>query len=119
MEPKVEQFFLHLTDNKRECAIAVREIILSVNSALQETLKWKQLTFVHGKKNIAFIYTYAGVDYINLGFFEATSLTDPKNLFEGTGKGMRHIKIRTIKDIPATQIKKWVNEAISIGSAAQ
>jgi hypothetical protein len=64
--------------------------------------------------NIAFIYTYPGVDYMNLGFMKATSLQDPKKLFEGTGKGMRHIKIQTPKDIPSIQIKKWVKESITL-----
>lgn len=113
MEPKIQQFFLKLNDKKSGLATKVRDIVLSAHPSIAETLKWNQLTFVYGKVNIAFIYTYTGVDYINLGFFKATSLTDPNNLFQGTGKGMRHIKIAAGKDIPVGQIKKWIKEAIT------
>lgn len=113
MEPKIQQFLVALPEQKRNLAVQVRDIILTSSPAISEVIKWRQLTFISGKKDIAFIYTYSSVDYINLGFMQATSLTDPKKLFEGTGKGMRHIKIRTAKDIPALQIKKWVKEVVS------
>jgi hypothetical protein len=114
MEPKIQKFIAALPESKREVTLQVRDLMLAADPSIKEDIKWRQLTFIHSKTNIAFIYTYAGVDYMNLGFMQATSLTDPKNLFEGTGKGMRHIKIRTPKDIPAAQIKKWVKEAIRL-----
>jgi hypothetical protein len=115
MEPQIQRFLATLPDHKRELAMQVRDLMLAANTAITEAIKWRQLTFISGKTNIAFVYTYAGVDYINLGFMQATALSDPKKLFEGTGKGMRHIKIRTAKDIPAAQIKKWVKEALALG----
>jgi len=114
MDPKIQKFLATLPDDKRAVAMQVRDIILAASPAVSETIKWRQLTFVCGKVNLAFVYTYKTVDYINLGFLQATALSDPKKLFEGTGKGMRHIKIRTSKDIPAAQIKKWVKEAVSL-----
>jgi hypothetical protein len=114
MDVRIEQFLMKLPDNKRNIALTVRDIILEASTKMTEAIKWNQLTFVSDKKNIAFIYTYPKVDYMNLGFLAATSLNDPKKLFEGTGKGMRHIKIYSTKDIPAKQIQKWVKEAITI-----
>lgn len=116
MEPKIQRFLAALPEYKREVALLVRDIILSADKNVTEDIKWRQLTFTSGKTNLAFIYTYAGVDYMNLGFMQATALNDPKALFEGTGKGMRHIKIRTSKDIPAAQIRKWVKEAVALAT---
>ncbi|MFL5765538.1 MAG: DUF1801 domain-containing protein [Bacteroidia bacterium] len=113
MEPKIQQFLLKLPENKRAIATAIRDIMLSSHKDMKEAIKWNQLTFVYGKTNIAFIYTLSSKDYMNLGFMKAVHLTDPKKLFEGTGKGMRHIKIADAKKIPAAQIKKWAKEAIS------
>jgi len=115
MEPAIQRFLAALPDHKRELAMQVRDIMLAASPAITEAIKWRQLTFISGKTNIAFVYTYAGVEYINLGFMQATALSDPKKLFEGTGKGMRHIKIRTAKDIPAAQVKKWVKAALALG----
>jgi hypothetical protein len=113
MEPKIQQFLLKLPENKRAIAAEVRDIMLSAHKGISEAIKWNQLTFTYGKTNIAFIYTLSSKDYMNLGFMKAVQLSDPKKLFEGTGKGMRHIKISTKKEIPAAQIKKWVKEAVS------
>jgi hypothetical protein len=114
MEPKIQQFLLKLNDKKRELAMLTRDTILAASPKISETIKWNQLTFTYGKANLAFIYTYAGSDGINLGFFKAVELADPKKLLEGTGKSMRHIKIKSIKEIPNTQIKKWIKEAIAL-----
>ncbi len=112
MEPKIKHWLEKLPGEKRTNALLLRNILLSLSSEIEETIKWGNLTFTFGKSNIVFIYTYATVDYINLGFLFATSLSDPRHLFEGTGKGMRHIKIRTEKDIPTAQVKKWVKETL-------
>ena len=115
-DPKIQNFFLSLPEEKREIALALREIILSVSKKTDEKLKWSQWTLVLGKDNLCFVYTYKSVAYVNLGFMQAVKLKDPKKLFEGTGKGMRHIKIYSMKEIPATQIKRWVKESVELFS---
>jgi hypothetical protein len=112
MEKAIEELLAKFPEEKREPAMRLREILLKAQPSITETIKWGNLTFVHGKTNLVFIYTYKTVDYINCGFMQATSLQDPKNLFEGTGAGMRHIKIRTVKDIPVAQVKAWIKEAV-------
>ncbi|MCX6290715.1 MAG: DUF1801 domain-containing protein [Bacteroidetes bacterium] len=113
MDTKIEKFLSGMTGEKRELAVIVREIFLSTDKKITETIKWGNLTFVY-KGNLAFVYTYKKVDYINVGFLRALELSDPGKLFQGTGKGMRHIKIFSEKDIPKTQLKKWIKEAIKL-----
>ena len=117
MEASIQQYILNLPDKKQEITLAVRDIILAVEPEISEQIKWNQLTFSIGKYNMAFIYSYPDSDYCNLGFFDATSLSDPNNLFEGTGKRMRHIKIYKIDDIPEEQLKFWVQESILLRQA--
>ena len=112
--PPIQKLLIGLPDEKRQLFLELRELMLSAAPGITESLKWGQLTFNLGKKSFAFIYTYKNLPYVNLGFFFATSLSDPKSLFEGTGKGMRHIKIYGPKDIPKTQIKKWVKETVML-----
>ena len=82
---------------------------------MAEAIKWRNLTFVY-KGNIAMVYSFKNTDYINLGFIKAVQLSDPKKLFEGTGKGMRHIKLFSEKDIPKMQLKKWIREAMILNN---
>jgi len=41
-------------------------------------------------------------------------LPDPKRLLEGTGKGLRHIKMHSEKVINKKQIISWIKEAIKL-----
>lgn len=42
----------------------------------------------------AFGYVNAFTAHANVGFFQGASLPDPGGLLEGTGKRMRHVKLR-------------------------
>ncbi len=42
----------------------------------------------------AFVYVNAFKAHVNVGFFHGAELHDPGNLLEGTGRFMRHVKIR-------------------------
>ncbi|MEK8029800.1 DUF1801 domain-containing protein [Ideonella sp. DXS29W] len=42
----------------------------------------------------AFAYVNAFSAHVNLGFFHGADLADPSGLLEGTGKFMRHVKLR-------------------------
>lgn len=42
----------------------------------------------------AFAYVAQFSRHVNAGFFRGASLSDPAKLLEGTGKFMRHVKIR-------------------------
>jgi len=42
----------------------------------------------------AFCYVDAFAAHVNVGFFQGTNLPDPADLLQGTGKRMRHVKLR-------------------------
>lgn len=42
----------------------------------------------------AFGYVNAFTAHVNVGFFQGAELADPHGLLEGTGKFMRHVKLR-------------------------
>jgi hypothetical protein len=42
----------------------------------------------------AFAYVNAFKAHVNVGFFRGAELADPRGLLEGTGKYMRHVKLR-------------------------
>jgi hypothetical protein len=45
-------------------------------------------------EDAAFAYVAAFKAHVNIGFFQGASLDDPKGLLEGSGKRMRHVKLR-------------------------
>jgi len=56
---------------------------------------------------------YIGVikDHVNLGFIRGSELADPQRILEGTGKQMRHIKIRNMSDLERPAIRAYLQEA--------
>ncbi len=51
---------------------------------------------------------------VDLGFYRGIELKDPKGLLEGSGKGMRHIKVRTLKEIDREYFTELVKQAASL-----
>ncbi len=51
-------------------------------------------------------FAYVGVfkAHVNVGFFNGAELTDPSGLLEGTGRFMRHVKLRPDRNIDATAL---------------
>ena len=47
----------------------------------------------------AFAYVDAFTAHVNVGFFGGAELADPSGLLEGTGKFMRHVKLKPGQDI--------------------
>src|SRR5947209_4371077 len=45
-------------------------------------------------QDAAFAYVNAFTDHVNVGFFRGAELADASGLLEGTGKFMRHVKLR-------------------------
>lgn len=50
-------------------------------------------------------------DYVRLGFDYGGHLADPERILEGTGKRMRHVKVRTLKEADNPALKQLVEAA--------
>jgi hypothetical protein len=59
----------------------------------------------------AFAYVNAFRAHVNVGFFQGAELADPAGLLEGTGKYMRHVKLRPGGDIDAAALTKLIESA--------
>jgi hypothetical protein len=59
----------------------------------------------------AFAYVNAFKAHVNVGFFRGAAIADPEGLLEGTGKFMRHVKLRPGDDFNATALTKLVGTA--------
>jgi len=59
----------------------------------------------------AFAYVNAFRDHVNVGFFRGAEIDDPKGLLEGTGKLMRHVKLRPERDVDESGLTKLIEIA--------
>jgi hypothetical protein len=59
----------------------------------------------------AFGYVNAFKAHVNVGFFRGAEIDDPEGLLEGTGKFMRHVKLRPEYEVNATALRKLIKTA--------
>lgn len=58
-----------------------------------------------------FAYVNVFTAHMNVGFFHGASLPDPARLLEGTGKYMRHVKLRAGEPVNEAAIAKLIEAA--------
>jgi len=59
----------------------------------------------------AFAYVNVFKAHVNVGFFRGAEMADPKGLLEGTGRFMRHVKLRPGHDFNSTALTKLIEVA--------
>jgi hypothetical protein len=55
-----------------------------------------------------FCFYMVGKNHVTFGFHYGTSLDDPERLLEGTGKNLRHVKLRTVEKLEKKGLKELV-----------
>jgi hypothetical protein len=58
-----------------------------------------------------FAYVNAFAAHVNVGFFHGAALDDPARLLEGTGKRMRHVKLRWGEDVNEPALRALIAAA--------
>ena len=66
----------------------------------------------------AFGYVNAFKAHVNVGLFRGVDIADPESLLEGTGKFMRHVKLRPERDVDGMALMKLIETAYSGMSCA-
>ena len=63
--------------------------------------------------DVPFGYVNVFTSHVNVGFFQGASLPDPARLLQGSGKSMRHVKLRPQEFIDASALKHLIDAAYS------
>jgi hypothetical protein len=60
-----------------------------------------------------FGYVNVFTSHVNVGFFHGAALPDPAHLLQGSGKFMRHVKLKSATDTNAAALSKLIEAAYS------
>lgn len=97
--PVVDEWFETYDNPQKALVQAVREIVLSADPRVQETIKWKAPTFMY-KGNIASFYPRSK-RAVSLLFHTGASLPAPDGLLEGEGDTSRVARFVDSEDLAA------------------
>jgi hypothetical protein len=95
----------YVRDENPELRKVVRELKSMVKGTVpgtKETVNsWGVPTF---EAQDPFCFYMIGKNHVTFGFHFGTSLEDPQRLLEGTGKNLRHVKLRKVEDLERTAV---------------
>jgi hypothetical protein len=101
----------------RPVCVSLRRLIACLHRDFVEVVWTRQAiaSFGVGPRKMSEHYAYIGVhpSHVNLGFYHGASLADPKGLLEGTGKSLRHVKVRDLPSAKSAAIAGLLREAIA------
>jgi hypothetical protein len=106
----VDEYLDLLGDPQKGIAALLREIVLTRYPQLREDIKWHVPVYSLGTTPIVSIEGFQA--HVNLKFFERAELEDHAGILEGTGKGVRHVKLRSTGDVEEAMILVLIDEAL-------
>jgi hypothetical protein len=118
---KPRDFLSSYDETVAECAeLLCDKIARLVPHAQREVYPgWKVVGFsIDGGMKSSFAGVAPQRNHVNLLFNHGASLPDPEGILEGAGKGIRHIKIRSVKDARAERLNRYIKAAAKLALAA-
>ena len=93
-------------------AKAVRALMKQSVKGVEEYVNpWKIPSFDSNGPMCCFMI---GKEHVTFAFIRGAALPDPEKLLEGKGKGVRHVKLRTVADVKRPGVKKLIAEAAKL-----
>ena len=108
---EVEKYFNKFDKPQQELARQIRALVKAASPELAESLKWGQPIYAC-RGNVCYISVKA--NYINLGFYRGSELSGSDITIEGTGKNLRHVKIRNNSPLKTEALTKLVQAAVKL-----
>lgn len=87
------------TDKNKRLISALARVIEQIAPDLEKTVKWGQGCWAQA--GAPKVYLHAEPDHVQLGFYAGSTLKDPLGLLSGSGKHVRHVKVRSLSDVDA------------------
>jgi hypothetical protein len=108
-DPSVDAWFSQPDDELRRLARPWFERMRGCGADVRELLHDGHPTAC--LEDAAFGYVNAFSAHVNVGFFHGAALDDPAGLLEGTGKRMRHVKLRWGQEVHAAALSELIAAA--------
>ena len=93
-----------------EILVALRTIVLSSSSELQEEIKYGGIVFLKSGQLLGGLFLRKTFVTLDLSF--GNELVDEENILEGVGKFRRNVKFRKLGDVKAKRVQYFIEQAV-------
>ena len=110
----VQELLANYSPAVRELALQLRKLVRGLMPGAEEKVYagWKTIGYsVGGGMKGQFCSISPAKDHVKLFLTRGVELDDPGRLLEGTGKGLRHIKITTPEAVNKQEVKALIEAA--------
>ena len=104
MNEKVKEYIEKQESPQKEIILKVREIFRKTLPNRNEKFAWGVVVYAGGK-----FYIAAMKNRVHVGFAITGLNKEEIDMFDGSGKTMRHIKIHSLEDIKEERLVKMIN----------
>ena len=108
-DPAIDRWMKEHSDELGAIACHWFEVMRKCGSDVRELLHDGHPTAC--VNDAAFAYVNAFKAHVNVGFFRGAEIADPEGLLEGTGRFMRHVKLKPGSDVDASALKRLIDTA--------
>jgi hypothetical protein len=113
MKSTPDTYFAKIEESLAPIALALREAVQTAGPDLTEKLAWGMPCYV-GKERIFSIA--AQTSWVNLQLWYGAALAGRFDRIEGTGKSLRHVKVRALSEVDDT-LAEIIRAAIALDAA--
>jgi hypothetical protein len=100
-----------------DVARRLRALVYTVDPQTVEVPRLGERTVGYGvgPKKMSDTYAYIAPygAHVNLGFYHGAALADPEGLLEGSGKALRHVKVRSVAEAERPALRRLLTAAIA------
>ena len=108
-DPAIERWMVEHSGDLGDIAAKWFAVMRSCGEDVRETLHDGHPTAC--VRDAAFGYVNAFTAHVNVGFFRGAELADPSGLLQGTGKYMRHVKLKPGVDVDSVALRLLIETA--------
>ena len=111
----VSDYLRNVPAGLRPTMQAARKTIMSVapNGTKETAYRVWPIRYSVGDAAVAGVGNYPR--WVSIYFFRGVELDDPDKILEGSGKSMRHVKLREPKDASRPEVKRMIRRAFKQG----
>ncbi len=113
MNSKIENFYLNKSEPNKSCLFALRDIILSQDHHITETVKYGMPCFCYKNKMFVYLWLDKKSTEPYILFVEGNQLNHP-NLEIGKRSRMKIFRINPGRDLPIETIKSLLDQALNL-----
>ena len=108
-DPAIDAWLKHHKGELGSIARRWFEVMRNCGNEVRELMHDGAATACLG--DVPFAYVNVFTSHVNVGFFQGASLPDPAHLLQGTGKYMRHVKLKPVTPTNAAALSELIEVA--------